>query len=606
MAAALTTGGLDRRFGRRSAAFLAGAALVAAVVPGALGSGARSAATTASVDPALAHLRGTVSVIVQAGAGSVRAAESAASRLGATVTRDLPIISGFAARLPARAVAELSHVTGVRAITLDGRMHVQASLPSAINGPNDLPSVYRKVSGATKLAAAGDDGHGVTVALIDTGVASLPDVAGRIVPVATDPLGLMHAPCMNFSTETTCADSYGHGTFIAGLIAGNGSSSGGKYVGAAPGAKILSVKLAGADGSADVSQTLAAIQWVVSFRSTYNIKVLNLSLGTDSTQSYRVDPLNYAVEQAWKSGIAVIVAASNRGPGAATVSKPGDDPFVITVGASFDSGTPDLSDDSIPNFSSHGPTAADGLAKPDLVAPGTHLVSLAAPGSTISTLFPPTMPAPYRRGSGTSFANGVVAGVVADMLSGNPALTPDRIKFALMSTAHAYPGADPMAQGAGEIDGHAAMFSAPAGLANQGIDPGDGSGSLELSRGSVHVDLFGVDGSVTTVDGNAAAALSVYTPALLNGWLWGPTTWWLSAWAGQNWSGQNWSGQNWSGQNWSGQNWSGQNWSGQNWSGQNWSGQNWSGQNWSGQNWSGQNWSGQNWSGSAWYGAWDQ
>src|SRR5581483_4354015 len=177
---------------------------------------------------------------------------------------------------------------------------------------------------------------------------------------------------------------------------------------------------------------------------------LNLSLGTDSTQSYRIDPLDYAVEQAWKAGITVVVAASNRGPGAGTISKPADDPFVLTVGAVDDNGTVTTADDSVPDFSSRGPTAADGLAKPDVVAPGAHLVSLAAPGATITQEFPPVgMPAPYRRGSGTSFATGVVSGLVADMLSANPSWTPDRVKYALMSTAAPDASSDRMADGDG-------------------------------------------------------------------------------------------------------------------------------------------------------------
>src|SRR3954447_22591281 len=212
-----------RRSSRRPAAFLAGAAIVAALLPATLSASASPAASPAAVvDPALNHLRGTVGVIVQAGDRSVQAAESATTKLGGKVTLQLPIVHGFAAKIPADAVRSLANVTGVRAITLDGRMHVQASLPSAINGPNDLPSVYRQVSGAKRLGNAGDNGQGVTVALIDTGVAALPDVANRIVQVNTDPLGLMSAPCMNFSIETTCDDSYGHGTFIAGLLAGKG------------------------------------------------------------------------------------------------------------------------------------------------------------------------------------------------------------------------------------------------------------------------------------------------------------------------------------------------------------------------------------------------
>src|SRR5947207_2338997 len=155
-----------------------------------------------------------------------------------------------------------------------------------------------------------------------------------------------------------------------------------------PRAKIVSIKMAGASGSSDVSTIIAAIQWVVANRSTYGIRVLNLSLGTDSTQSYTIDPLDFAVEKAWQTGIVVNVAASNRGPAAGTVSKPADDPFVITVGAIDDNGTNGTNDDILPNFTGRGPTAADGLAKPDLVAPGAQLVSLAAPGAPITPPFP--------------------------------------------------------------------------------------------------------------------------------------------------------------------------------------------------------------------------
>src|SRR4029077_8495310 len=134
------------------------------------------------------------------------------------------------------------------------------------------------------------------------------------------------------------------------------------------------------------------------------------------------------VEKAWQAGIVVDVAASNRGPAAGTISDPANDPFVITVGAIDDRGTPGTGDDVLPNFTGRGPTASDGLSKPDVVAPGAHIVSLAAPGAAITTQFPSTMAAPYRRGSGTSMATAVVSGLVADMLSLQPALTPDRVK----------------------------------------------------------------------------------------------------------------------------------------------------------------------------------
>ncbi len=260
------------------------------------------------------------------------------------------------------------------------------------------------------------------MAVLDTGVANVPDLAGRLVQVRNDLTG-QTAPCKNLSGELDCNDRYGHGTFIAGLVAGNGASSGGKWKGVAPEASVLSVKAAGADGAADVSNILAAIQWVVSFKDRYNIRVLNLSLGTDSTQDWRVDPLNYAVERAWAAGMTVVVAASNKGPGAGTITKPADDPWVVTVGATDDRGTAGLGDDQLPDFSGRGPTA-HGLAKPDVAAPGAHVISLRAPGSTIDTQFPWYVDGSYRRGSGTSMATGVVSGAVALMLQANPGLHP--------------------------------------------------------------------------------------------------------------------------------------------------------------------------------------
>jgi serine protease AprX len=148
---------------------------------------------------------------------------------------------------------------------------------------------------------AGDQGQGVTVALVDTGVTASADFAGRMLTVHDDRTG-RDSPCENLSGEPTCYDTYGHGTFVAGIIAGNGAASGGAFSGVAPQANVLAVKVAGADGSTDVSNVLAAIQWVVSFQSRYHIGVLNLSLATDSSQTYRSDPFNYAVERVWDAG----------------------------------------------------------------------------------------------------------------------------------------------------------------------------------------------------------------------------------------------------------------------------------------------------------------
>ena len=318
-----------------------------------------------------------------------QAAQAFVKSVGGRITHQLPIIGGFSARVPANDVPLLLGIPGVKGVMPDLPTYVQ-STPGTYN---NVPSVYKKVTGGQSLASSGANGQGVAVALIDTGVTPLPDIANAILPVV-DPTSLLSFNCLNLTSEPNCDDSYGHGTFMAGIIAGNGSASNGKYVGMAPQAKIVSVKIAGASGASDVSTIIAAIQWVVQNKAVYNIRALNLSLGTDSTQSYTIDPLDYAAERAWQAGIVVNVAASNRGPAAGTISKPADDPFVLTVGAIDDKGTNGLGDDVLPNFTGRGPTAADGLAKPDVAAPGAHIVSLAAPGAAITTQFPSTMAAP--------------------------------------------------------------------------------------------------------------------------------------------------------------------------------------------------------------------
>ncbi|MBV8692345.1 MAG: S8 family peptidase [Actinobacteria bacterium] len=529
-------------------------------------------ATTANVD-----------VIVQKDSASDHGPEAAIEHLGGTVTRDLSIVDGFAATIPTSATGELSSLDGIRAVTLDEKMQPTGLLGGGGGGNSQaaLKSVAPQEMQADDMWRAGYTGQGVTVAVIDTGIANVPDLAGRIVPVKND-LNLLQAPqpCLNLSGEPDCTDNHGHGTFVAGLIAGNGASSNGAWKGIAPSANVLSVKVAGRDGSADVSNVLAAIQWVVSFKDRYGIKVVNLSLGTDSTQSYTVDPLNFAVEKAWDSGITVVVAASNRGPDAQTISKPGDDPLVITVGAVDDMGTPGLGDDELPDFSSHGPTAADGLAKPDVVAPGAHIVSLRAPGSDVDVQFPTYVDGAYRKGSGTSFSTGEVSGAVALLNQANPSWTPDRIKFALMATAHNVASTDAMAVGAGIVDVNSAR-TATAGLANQGVARSNGLGSLDLSRGSVLVTLN--DPMGTLVSGTLTAQNLLWNPLVYTLGLWNPITWYTTDAAGSRWYGSRWYGSRWYGEV---------------------DGSRWYGSRWYGQA-TGSRWYGSRWYGSAWYGAWE-
>ncbi|HVM21387.1 MAG TPA: S8 family peptidase, partial [Egibacteraceae bacterium] len=413
-------------------------------------------------------------------------------------------------------------------------------------------------------------GAGVVVALVDTGVTEVPDVSGRLVSVA-DPMasavdlaGTAQVPCVNFSGEPDCADTFGHGTFMAGLIAGDGTSSKGTYKGAAPKARILSVKVGGRDGSADVSKVLAGIQWVVSFADTYKIKVLNLSLGTDSTAPTNVDPLNLAVQRAWVKGITVVVSAGNFGAERrvntsgeyGTVTKPGDDPYVITVGAVDDIETTAITDDRLPNFTSWGPTA-HGREKPDVVAPGGRLISLRASGSVIDGL-PGAIDNNYRRGSGTSMSAAVVSGLAAQLLQGADASwTPDRVKAALMATAVPVASTDINAVGKGLVQGPQALTARVTFTPRTGTELGSaaGMGLLADSRGTVQTclsDLLGCPlllGEWTAQGRNWHGEL-YYTDS------WTATGWYASQWVldptGRNWHTETWAGRNWHGAGWQG------------------------------------------------------
>ena len=462
----------------------------------------------------------TSRVIVQVQPAARAGAQTLVARLGGTVGRQLDIVNGFAASVPASSVGRLGSAAGVRAVTTDERVHVQAVAGSGSG--DDVLSAYPAAIWADEVWQTGDRGQGVTVALVDTG-------------------------------EADCNDNYGHGTFVAGIIAGDGTASGGRWTGVAPRANIVSVKVAGRDGSADVSGVLAAIQWVVSFKDRYGIRVLNLSLGTDSTQSYRNDPLDYAVERAWDAGIAVVVAASNLGPAPGTITKPGDDPLPITVGAVDDRGTADVADDELPNSSSRGPTAADGLAKPDVVAPGAHIVSLRSVGSTIDEAFPGSIDGSYHRGSGTSFGTAAVSGVIALMCSHNPGMTPDNVKFAVSTTARPVASTDRMAVGADEVDAYAATVDPPAGVANAGVARSNGTGLLDVSRGHVRVQT---SANHVLVNGLLTAQLVVWNPTafLLN---WSPTSWFVSTWNLTPWRPVIWAGNDWPGHNWGGGEWEG-------------------------------------------------
>ncbi len=452
------------------------------------------------------------------------------------------------------------------------------------DGVTTLTEVVDQI-GANDMWAAGYTGAGIDVAVIDTGVAPVAELSSTDVFVGPD---------LSFEggvDELAGLDSFGHGTHMAGIIAGRTPGANpidpqpGDFLGVAPDAGIVSVKVADNTGAVDVSQVIAAIDWVVQHRNSgdLNIRVLNLSYNTDSDQHYVDDPLSKAVENAWNHGIVVVVSAGNEGRSVWNLASPATNPHVLAVSSA------ELSSWGYWGQPKWVPKGR--IRNPDVVAPGVSIASLRVPGSRIDTEHPEgRIPGDDRLflGSGTSQSTAVVSGAVALLLDQRPDLTPDEVKGLLTDTAFDIGGEKDYEQGHGVIDLTAAMASdAVAAVRDQA--PATGLGSLEAARGTDHVDINGepLTGEITA-----------------NGAEWDPAGWVAASESGSTWSGtDDWSGSTWSGSTWSGSTWSGSTWSGSTWSGSTWSGSTWSGSTWSGSTWSGSTWSGSTWSGSTWSGS---
>jgi serine protease AprX len=485
-----------------------------------------------------------------------------------------------------------------------GAIRSGASWGATAYDPTADPYSMQNVTAGDGVQAwwnAGDTGKGVDVAVIDTGIAP---VAGL-----NSPGKVISGPDLSLESQNPnlqYLDTNGHGTFMAGLIAGNDGQPGG-YRGVAPDARIVSLKVGVADGGADVSQVIAAIDWVVQHRNDngMNIRVLNLSYGTNSSQPYGIDPLAYAVEQAWKAGIVVVAAAGNSGyqvgASAQGLADPAYDPQILAVGGADTMGTASPWDDQVGSYSASAASCSTACRAPDLIAPGTHMQGLRVPGSYIDQNNPSgALSDRYFRGTGTSEATAFTSGAVADLLQRYPQLTPDQVKAMLTSSCDKLSSYNWKQQGCGELDMGkllgASVPSAPA--AQQANAASTGTGSLEASRGSDHISLNGVvlqgEQDIFGMPFNSASMAALEAAG---------HSWSGGVWNGSTWTGHSWSGNSWSGASWSGSSWSGNSWSGWSWSGNSWSGASWSGNSWSGNSWSGNSWSGNSWSSGAWLGA---
>jgi serine protease AprX len=512
------------------------------------------------IDPGLRALmesdpRGSFEVIVEAqdlsavGRGSQPGQSAGRAHqlirlAGGKPGNSLGLIGGASGEMKANAIANLSRNPYVAYISHNrsfDAMDVSAQL-GQVSAPTGqaVASTYTEAVGAPQVWNLGYTGRGVGVAILDSGVAASNDLrlpTNRLV-ASVDFVD---------SAQPGFTDPGGHGTHVAGIVAGNGYDSAGElagaYKGVAPGANIISVRVIGSDGSAKLDAIIKGIEWSVVNRQAYNIRVINLSLGGIPNGPYVSDPLSTAVEIAWHAGIVVVVAAGNNGPGAGTLSTPGRDPYVITVGAVDDMGTASLTDDLIGSFSGRGPTY-DGLEKPDVVAPGRRIVSLRSPGSTLDQQLPDRVtplvssPSTYFRLTGTSMSTPVVSGIIALMLERNPALTPDQVKFILTKTALGVPSVTTDVRntvGYGSANAYAAVTSNHIDKANRGRRP-----SNSFAR---------------TVRPLIEGQPLVWKDPWANSINWGSINWGSINWGTATWDNLDWDSINWGSINWGSINW---------------------------------------------------
>ena len=573
------------------------------------------------------------SVIIQTD-GDSAAVTRAINANGGRIERQLPIINGFQAYVPAGDIATLRAYPGVTGVTPDlsleslGKKDKGSSKSSKTTttapaplDPGDMALITQS-TGARDYWSSGYTGKGIDIAIIDTGIAPVDGLSapGKVV------LG----PDLSFesqSKKTRYLDTNGHGTHLSGIIAGRDDSVTGNYsgnttdfIGMAPDARLVSVKVGDAYGHADVSQVIAAIDWIVQHRNDngLNIRVLNIAFGTNSTMAWWHDPLVQAAEVAWRNGIFVVVSAGNDGEGpkfTGALSNLAKSPNLMTVGATDTVGTVGQSDDCIPPFSSSG----DFLRRVDVVAPGKSVISLKAPGSYADENYGATATYDDRffRGSGTSQAAAVVSGAAALVIQQHPDISPTDLKNLLRSTAAKVAKETSESQGAGQINlaaARTAKVNKVVDIYLGGLDPlrnlyetaisgkvwSDGRGSIDEARGThrlVHkgVELRGdIDIFAAPYDSTAMAAARE-NASNWSGGIWNGNQWTASSWSASSWSASSWSASSWSASSWSASSWSASSWSASSWSASSWSASSWSASSWSASSWSASSWSSAGW-----------
>jgi serine protease AprX len=495
---------------------------------------------------------------------------------------------------------------GVTSVALDSPVVPTSGPGTPVSFPA-LSPIYPKIDGAPAAWSNGLTGEGIGVAVIDTGIQDLSDFAGRVVRVRVHGSGGI----------TLLPDTYGHGSFVSGVL--GGKSPDGKFVGVAPGATIYAINVEGGDGSAYSSDVIAGLGWVYAHAEENNIRVVNLSLSETNPSNYDTSRLDTVIEQLWQAGIVVVASAGNLGPNTAFFA-PGNDPFAVTVGSTDSADTVSTADDTQASWSTYGFTL-DGYAKPELLAPGRHIVSTLPSGTVLAGQAPPenTVAPGYVSSNGTSWSAPQVAGAVALILQRNPNLTPDQVKWLLAHTSRVVQGGP-----GGALDIAAALaYTGTIDTANKNIPPAPRTVVIRLSGRVIfrtRGEVAGTGASWNGASWNAAswngaswnaaswnAAASWNTAASWNAaaaWFtaasWNAASWNAASWNGASWNGASWNGASWNGASWNGASWNGASWNAASWNAASWNAASWNAASWNAASWNGASWNAASWNAVSW------
>jgi serine protease AprX len=506
--------------GKRRTALLATLALVVLVPLEASASPSKDA-PSAFVTPSLltaaqSNAGGSFDVIVQ-GKGGNQAAKALADVLGTDkkAYRAFRSIDGIAVKLTGAQVLALAGDTHVTAVTPDARVRL-----SAASGSIDSKDKWPYVTGVDKYNGA----PAATIAIVDSGIdATRPEFAGRILAD------------VNLSTlpGNSPGDGRGHGTFVAGIAAGKLAGRDG----AAPNAKLVSIDVMDDQGMARTSDVIGAADWILANKAKYAIKVANFSLHSSVANSFMYDPLDKAVEKLWFNGVVVVTAAGNYGypdrPSGVPFA-PGNDPFVITVGASDTGKSVSTNDDTAAPWSAYGYTL-DGFAKPDVSAPGRYMVGPVPVTSTLYSERPDhIVDTGYMELSGTSFAAPVVSGIAALILGSNPTLSPDQVKGALLLGAKPLPKAADMSEGAGEVNAGKSIQLKNPPPANKALN------RFVVSDPVTGSPVFDAASWASAAKADASWASASWSDASWSSASWASASWASASWAAASWASASW------------------------------------------------------------------